>query len=79
MKQTVWFLRATVRELDIVWRRDKILHAILTTAVIVGGVLTIGGIKIGMTSAAATPLLIAGMIIGGLGVGLKLKKSSVVF
>lgn len=39
-KQTVKSLRAAARELDIIWRNCKIVHATGTTAGIVGGVLT---------------------------------------
>ena len=77
-KQTVKSLRAAARELDIIWRNCKIVHATGTTAGIVGGVLTIGGgIATVMTAGAATPLLIAGMAIGGAGASTNLMKSFV--
>ena len=77
-KQTIKSLRAAARELDIVWRNCKLVHATGTTAGIVGGVLTIGGgIATVMTAGAATPLLIAGMAIGGAGAGTNLMKSFV--
>ena len=68
MKKTAKSLRAVAKKLDDVWRDCKVAHAVGTGLGMVGGILSIGGgiAAIG-TAGAATPLLIAGLSLGGAG------------
>ena len=61
-------LREAAKKLDDVWRNCKTAHAVGVSAGIVGGLLSIGGgIATLMTAGAASPLLVAGLLIGGTG------------
>ena len=67
-KETIESLRAAAKKLDDVWKDCKISHAVGTSVGILGGLLTIGGgIATALTAGAATPLLIAGLCVGGAG------------
>ena len=67
-KETIESLRAAAKKLDDVWKDCKISHAVGTSVAILGGLLTIGGgIATVLTAGAATPLLIAGLCVGGAG------------
>ena len=67
-KKTAKSLRAAAKKLDDVWRDCKIAHAVGTGVGILGGILSIGGgIAAIATAGAATPLLIAGLSLGGAG------------
>ena len=67
-KETIESLRAAAKKLDDVWKDCKISHTVGTSVGILGGLLTIGGgIATVLTAGAATPLLIAGLCVGGAG------------
>ena len=67
-KETAESLRTAAKKLDNVWRDCKTAHAVGTSFGIVGGLLSIGGgIATLMTAGAASPLLVAGLLIGGTG------------
>ena len=68
-RETIRSLRAAAKKLDNVWRDYKTAHAVGTSVGIVGGLLSIeGGIATVMTAGTATPLLVAGLSLGGAGV-----------
>ena len=67
-KETAESLRTAAKKLDNVWRDCKTAHAVGTSFGIVGGLLSIGGgIATLMTAGTATPLLVAGLSLGGAG------------
>ena len=67
-RETIRSLRAAAKKLDNVWRDCKTAHAVGTSVGIVGGLLSIGGgIATVMTAGTATPLLVAGLSLGGAG------------
>ena len=67
-KKTIKSFRATAKKLDGVWKDCKISHAVGTSFGILGGLLTIGGgIATLLTAGGATPLLMAGLCVGGAG------------
>ena len=67
-KEIIRSLRTVAKKLDGVWRNCKISHAVGISVGIVGGLLSIGGgIATLMTAGAASPLLVAGLLIGGTG------------
>ena len=67
-KKTIKSFRAAAKKLDGVWKDCKISHAVGTSFGMLGGLLTIGGgIATLLTAGGATPLLIAGLCVGGAG------------
>ena len=67
-RETIRSLRAAAKKLDNVWRDYKTAHAVGTSVGIVGGLLSIGGgIATVMKAGTATPLLEAGLSLGGAG------------
>ena len=67
-KKTIQSFRAAAKKLDGVWKDCKISHAVGTSFGMLGGLLTIGGgIATLLTAGGATPLLIAGLCVGGAG------------
>ena len=67
-RETIRSLRAAAKKLDNVWWDCKTAHAVGTSVGIVGGLLSIGGgIATVMTAGIATPLLVAGLSLGGAG------------
>ena len=68
VKKTIWTFRRAAKKLDDVQRDCKTAHAIGTSAGIAGGLLSIaGGVATLMTAGIASPLLLAGLVIGGAG------------
>ena len=77
-KEIIRSLRTVAKKLDGVWRDCKISHAVGIGVGIVGGLLSIGGgIATLMTAGAASPLLIAGLSLGGAGLATKLGTAAV--
>ena len=67
-KKTIWTFRRAAKKLDDVQRDCKTAHAIGTSAGIAGGLLSIaGGVATLMTAGIASPLLLAGLVVGGAG------------
>ena len=67
-KKTIQSFRAAAKKLDGVWKDCKISHAVGTSFGMLGGLLTIGGgIATMLTAGGATPLLVAGLCVGGAG------------
>lgn len=77
-KEIIRSLRTVAKKLDGVWRNCKISHAVGISVGIVGGLLSIGGgIATLMTAGTASPLLIAGLSLGGAGLTTKLGTAAV--
>ena len=77
-KEIIRSLRTVAKKLDSVWRNCKVSHAVGTGVGIVGSLLSIGGgIATLMTAGAASPLLIAGLSLGGAGLATKLGTAAV--
>ena len=67
-KQTIRTFRRAAKKLDDVQRDCKTAHAIGTSAGIAGGLLSIaGGVATLMTAGIASPLFLAGLVVGGAG------------